>query len=217
MGGCAPFARDESGTRSDAQSPRRLPRRWSATFVIVRTGKPRRRSVGNGPSGRRHTRRPSSSGSRLNAAGSRRDLRSAPIRPTPGPASDLRDRPRRHPDRRLDRRHPRRPARGVRAARRWEDARDPRGPSARHHQRVDRGRRGRTSRGPRRPRPQPEIRWPSSRSKSLAGPTRRWAEAGFRRSPTTGSAASSKARREVCRKSGCVVGRAAAYPVASQT
>ena len=48
-----------------------------------------------------------------------------------GQAPDLRDRPQRDHRRRLDRRYPRRPARGLRAARRRQDARDPRGPHAR--------------------------------------------------------------------------------------
>ena len=69
-----------------------------------------------------------------------------PPRRQRGQAPDLRDRPQRDHRRRLDRRYPRRPARGLRAARRRQDARDPRGPPARRGQRVHRGRRGRPRR-----------------------------------------------------------------------
>ena len=59
-----------------------------------------------------------------------------------GHAADLRDRAQRDHDRRLDRRHPLRPARGLRAARRGQDARHPRDPPARRPS----TRRSRTSR-----------------------------------------------------------------------
>ena len=52
----------------------------------------------------------------------------------------------RHHDRRLDRRHARGSARGIRAARRGQDPRDPRGSSAVPGERVDRRRRSGTGR-----------------------------------------------------------------------
>jgi alcohol dehydrogenase, propanol-preferring len=64
-----------------------------------------------------------------------------------GQAPDLRDRPERHHDRRLDRRYANRPARGLRASRGRSHDRHPRGAPARRGQHRHRRRRGRKGRG----------------------------------------------------------------------
>ena len=69
-----------------------------------------------------------------------------------GQAADLRDGPERDHDRRLDRRHARRAARRLRAARGGQDDGHPRDALARRRQRRDRRRRGRPRRRPHRAR-----------------------------------------------------------------